>query len=347
MPKSRLLLPDVLKGIAVLFMVQVHITELFATESFYLSFPGKVSLFMGAVPAAPLFMTLMGLFVGFRQMKTTSLLFRGLKLIVGGFLLNIGINFHLFYRIFIGEIALNPLPYLFGVDILFLAGLSLMVLAIMKRLFREKFIYSIILAVAISVLSYLLPVYSGDSLLFKYLLPYFHSDAWWSYFPLIPWLAYPLTGLAAGILLKKYPEYISKITHPNIFLFISLVVLLFSGYGFRISTSLPAYYHHGLVFYAWAIGFLLLLIISVHYYLKAIEKQSILIRFIAWIGKNVTAFYVFQWLIIGNLGTAVFKTQSALSLPFWFIGITLITALLVKGWEERKRFVRILENLLS
>ena len=338
MPKPRLLLPDVLKGFAVLFMVQVHITELFATESFYLSFPGKVSLFLGGVPAAPLFMVLMGFFVGFRQIKSASLIFRGLKLIVGGLLLNIGINFHLFYLLFIGEIVLDPLPYLFGVDILFLAGLSLIVLAVMKRLFREKFIYSIILAIAISSLSLFLPVYSGDSLALKYLLPYFYSDAWWSYFPLIPWLVYPLTGLAAGILFKKYPDIISKrLTHPNIFLLIAFIVLLFSGYGFRISTNLPVYYHHGPTFFIWAVGFLLLLMISVHYYLKAIEKQSVMISFIAWVGENVTAFYVFQWLIIGNLGTAIFKTQSALSLPFWFMGITLITALLVKGWEERRR----------
>ena len=345
---NRFLLPDVLKGLAVLFMVQVHITELFATESFYLSFPGKISLFLGGVPAAPLFMVLMGFFVGYRQINTSSLMFRGLKLIVGGFILYSGLNFHLFYRIFTGKIALDPLPYLFGVDILFLAGLSLMVLAIMKRLFREHFIYSLILALAIPSLSLFLPVYSGDSLALKYLLPYSHSDAWWSYFPLIPWLAYPLTGLAAGILLKKYPDVISKkLTHPNLFLFIALIVLLFLGYGFRNSSNLPVYYHHGPAFYVWALGFLLLLVISAQYYLKTIEKQSIVVNLIAWIGKNVTTFYVFQWLIIGNLGTAIFKTQSALRLPFWFLGITLISALLVKGWEERKRIARIFENLLS
>lgn len=344
MPKPRLLLPDLLKGLAVLFMVQVHITELFATESFYVSFAGKVSLFLGGVPAAPLFMVLMGFFVGFRQIKTASLIFRGLKLIAGGLLLNIGINFHLFYLLFTDKIALDPLPYLFGVDILFLAGLSLILLAIMKRLFREQFIFSLMLVITISSLSMFLPVYSGDSVLLNYLLPYFHSEAWWSYFPLIPWLAYPLTGLAAGILLKKYPDLIlSRQTQLYIFLFIALIVLFFSGYGFRISTNLPVYYHHGPVFFVWALGFLLLLIISVHYYLKAIKKQSKLIKFIAWIGKNVTAFYVFQWLIIGNLGTAIFKTQSALSLPFWFLGITLITALLVKGWEERKRLSRLFE----
>ncbi len=344
MPNSRFLLPDVLKGLAVLFMVQVHITELFATESFYLSIPGKVSLFLGGVPAAPLFMVLMGFFVGFRTMKTGSLMFRGLKLIAGGFLLNFGINFHLFYRIFTGKIDLDPLPYLFGVDILFLAGLSLMVLAIVKRIFWEQFIYSLILALVVSALAFFLPVYSGDFQALKYLFPYFHSVAWWSYFPLIPWLAYPLLGLGAGIIFKKYPDKItSRATNPNIFLLLLVLVLLFLGYGFRISSDLPAYYHHGLSFFVWATAFLLLMALSAHYYLKAIEKQYLVIHFIAWIGKNVTAFYVFQWLIIGNVATAIFKTQSAISLPFWFLGITLITALLVKGWEERSRIVRLFE----
>ena len=338
MTNPRFLLPDVLKGLAVLCMVQVHITELFATESFYLSFPGKVSLFLGGVPAAPLFMVLMGFFVGFRQMNIRSLMVRGLKLIAGGFLLNFGINFHLFYRIFSGKTDLDPLPYLFGVDILFLAGLSLIVLAIMKWIFRGQFIYSIILAIAIGALSLFLPVHHGDSLVLKYLLPYLHSDAWWSYFPVIPWLAYPLVGLAAGIALKKYPWNIkSWAINPNIFLIILLLVLLFSGYGFRVSTNLTVYYHHGPVFFAWATAFLLLLALSTHYYLNAIQRQYIIINFIAWIGKHVTAFYVFQWLIIGNLATAIFKTQPVFSLPFWFIGITVATALLVKAWEERRR----------
>lgn len=344
MTNSRFLLPDVLKGLAVLSMVQVHITELFATESFYLSFPGKVSLFLGGVPAAPLFMVLMGFFVGFRKIKTGPLILRGFKLIIGGFLLNVGINFHLFYRIFTSKIILDPLPYLFGVDILFLAGLSLMVLAVMKRISREQFLYSLILAVIISALSLFLPVYHGDSLFLKYLFPYFHSDAWWSYFPIIPWLAYPLMGLSAGIIFKKYPDEVKhRASNPNIFLTIVLFVLLFSGYGFRISSNLPAYYHHDLPFLAWTIAFLLFIALCVHFYLKTIERQYIIIKFISWIGKNVTAFYVFQWLIIGNVATAIFKTQSTLSLPLWFLAITLITALLVKGWEERKRIGRLFE----
>ncbi|MDY0105010.1 MAG: heparan-alpha-glucosaminide N-acetyltransferase domain-containing protein [Lentimicrobium sp.] len=344
MPNSRFLLPDLLKGLAVLFMVQVHITELFATERFYLSIPGKISLFLGGVPAAPLFMVLMGFFIGFRTLKTGPIMFRGLKLIAGGFLLNFGINFHLFYRIFTGKIDLNPLPYFFGVDILFLAGLSLMVLAIIKWLFREQYIYSLILAVVIPALSLFLPVYHGDSMTLNYFLPYLYSDAWWSYFPLIPWLAYPLLGFGVGIIIKKYPDIIKRrVTDPNIFLLIVLLVLLFLHYGFRISSNLAAYYHHGLSFFAWAAVFLLFLVLSAHYYLKAIKKQYPVIHFIAWIGKNVTVFYVFQWLIIGNVATAIYQTQPTTSLPLWFLGITLITALLVKGWEERKKIVRLFE----
>lgn len=327
---------DLLKGIAVLLMIQVHLTELFATESFYSCIPGKVSLFLGGVPAAPLFMVVMGFFVGFMNVKTSVLLLRGLKLIVWGFLLNIGLNLHLFYSIFKGTFQIDPLPYLFGVDILFLAGLSILIIAFVKKLSNGYAYPFIILALLIPLLGEILPIYKGNSNTLTYLMAYIHSSSWWSYFPVLPWLGYPLLGTAAGILYKKYPDQIKIVySKPYLFIIATIFTILFVGYGFRISVELPLYYHHGISFFIWAIAFLVAIVSGTYFLIRLLNQDNILVRYLSWTGKNVTAFYVFQWLLIGNLATSLFKTQSEISLPFWFAGITVLSSILVWLWNKR------------
>ena len=54
---------DVLKGIAILLMIQVHLVELFVTNEISESRVGNVLLFLGGPPVAPIFMTVFGYFV--------------------------------------------------------------------------------------------------------------------------------------------------------------------------------------------------------------------------------------------------------------------------------------------
>ncbi|MBU2466561.1 MAG: DUF1624 domain-containing protein, partial [Bacteroidetes bacterium] len=78
---QRLLLPDLLKGIAVVLMIQVHLTELFARPAFFDSVAGKVSLFLGGPAAAPVFMAVMGYFLAWKAVSSKNLFLRGIKLI--------------------------------------------------------------------------------------------------------------------------------------------------------------------------------------------------------------------------------------------------------------------------
>jgi len=51
---------DLLKGFAVIFMIQVHVIEQFATQTLYDSLWGKISLFLGGPFCAPVFLAVMG-----------------------------------------------------------------------------------------------------------------------------------------------------------------------------------------------------------------------------------------------------------------------------------------------
>lgn len=337
MNQQRLPIPDLLKGIAVLLMIQVHLTELFVQESFYHSFTGKVSLFLGGVPAAPLFMVVMGFFAGYQTIGFRSSILRGMKLIALGLVLNIGLNLHLFYKIFRGLYDLDPLPYLLGADILFLAGLSLVIIALLKKAGKGSAWLFFITSFIVSGLSDIIPLYTGESSVVRYALAFIHSSDWWSYFPLLPWLAYSLMGVAAGLLYKKQSvNVLSIIKRPGLAVITLVPLLVFIEYGFGISSDLPEYYHHGIAFFGWAIVFLMSIVLWSFYLISADTKTNYVLRYLLWTGKNVTVFYVIQWLLIGNIATAIYRTQSPASLLVWYPGIVICTSLLVLGWNYRK-----------
>jgi hypothetical protein len=344
----RFVLPDVLKGFAVLMMIQVHLTELFAVPSFYAGSAGKISLFLGGVPAAPLFMAAMGFFIGYGKIrnnrpdetetvKVGKSVLRGIKLILLGFILNIGLNLHLFYKIYTGTFQLDPLPYLFGADILFMAGIAIIVIPLVMKVFRNSAVALIVIALLITVLSDILPLYNGNSTFIKYLMVYIHSNEWWSYFPVFPWLAYPFLGAALGRMYVTYPDILQK-AGKNVFVFFAAFIpfIIFARDGFSISSYLPAYYHHGIVFFFWAVLFMVIITIGTYNLLRFITPNNIVVKYLAWTGKNVTAFYIIQWLIIGNIATAIYKTQEAPPLILWFIGITAVVSGLVWLWVHRR-----------
>lgn len=331
--KSRLFLPDVLKGTAVVLMIQVHIMELFATEEVVASFVGKVSLFFGGVPAAPLFMALMGYFVAKSSRSLKINLLRGLKLVGLGFLLNISMNAHLLIKILNGTIILNPWPYLMGVDILFVAGLSIIVLSLV-RLYagRKLWPYALLALAGVAVHPYL-PVYDGGLKWLHYLQAFFWGDAHWSYFPLFPWLLYPTAGFMFFLLNEKY--CLNDFSRKGlIYLVVAFFVLVAIPLPFAIkmSTDLARYYHHDLWFALWAIGFLVFWTILLAL-LTRNNKKLFLFRYVRWVGKNVTVFYVIQWLIIGNTATILYKSREGIELFFWFLAVLLFTSLLVRFWE--------------
>lgn len=331
--KSRSFLPDVLKGIAVVLMIQVHIVELFAAESVMESFVGKVSLFFGGVPAAPLFMAVMGYFVAQSSRSPKINLLRGLKLIGLGFLLNIGMNAHLLIKILNGTFSLNPWPYLMGVDILFVAGWSVIILTVVRHWAGKNPWPYAFLAVFSVVVHPWLPAYDGGLKWLHYLQAFFWGDAHWCYFPLFPWLAYPALGFVFHLLNEKYGLHAFSRK--------ALIYLAFAGFiliaiplpfAIKISTHLASYYHHHLLFAIWATGFLVFWIILIALLIKEREYLAVF-RYLRWAGKNVTAFYVVQWLIIGNTATILYKSRDGIELVFWFLAVVLVTSLLVRGWE--------------
>jgi len=323
---------DLLKGIAVILMIQVHLMELFAQPAIYSGWIGKISLFLGGPPAAPIFMIVMGYYFALSKRSLKSSIFRGLKLILLGFALNIGLNMNLFFKIANGSIQTSPWPYLFGVDILFLAGLSLVILSIVKHFFKLKLLpyFSLLILIFLLQLYHFQP---GSNITFQYIQAYFAGDGiWWSYFPIIPWLAYPVSGFILFIILPKINSSVSVQRYLTIIT--GIVSFVFIGYGVKVSANLSEYYHHDSVFYLFTSCFLIFYSIIIG--LISSQREIKIIRWVEWLGINVTAAYVIQWLFIGNIATEIYKTQNIWQLLYWFFAALVVTSIGTFLWNKLK-----------
>jgi hypothetical protein len=254
-----------------------------------------------------------------------------------GFLLNIGMNIHLLLKIAFEEWPYNPLEYLFGVDILYLAGMSIIMLSIVKSLKKGQEWAALLLIIAIAGLTGLMNE-KLTVLNHGYVLPFVAGNYPWSYFPLFPWLAYPLTGYVFYLHEKKIMLFLAeqKLVSGILVSGIAALVIVFFKQGFETTINLPAYYHHTFGFMAWALGLTALWAFSLHVFLKRFP-ETLLVDFFCRIGKNITLFYVVQWLIIGNIATAVYQNQSLSSYPYWFVGI-FTTSVFLTFLNEKNKF---------
>lgn len=337
-------LPDILKGIAVIRMILVHLFEVFATPEIYDDKTWHLLVFLAGPPGAALFMVIMGYFIARSSTDLKSSITRGFKLLLWGLLLNIGMNFHLLMKILSGAVSLNPWPFVFGVDILFLAGFSMILLGVLKTLFRKQVYPFVVFTLLLASVGSFLPSYHGDLNSLKYVLSFFVGGQPWSYFPVLPWAAYPLAGYVFYQLNDKFQFSgfsIKGMQYVAYSIFI-LLALTFT-WGFRTASSLELYYNHSLLFFLWILLLILFWVIIIHLItMKHTNKTAV--KYLRWVGRYVTNFYVFQWLLIGNIGTAIYKTQDGMAILVWFVVITVLASAIVYLYRIIKARVGFLRN---
>lgn len=317
---------DLLKGIAVVLMIQVHIIELIAAPHISGSLVGRGLLFFGGPPVAPVFALVLGYFLAASKRSTLELMVRGLKVFCLGMVLNLALNLNLIISVYKGIFKIDLLPYIFGVDILQFAGIAIIVIALLKKYLEQSLVLLIILVFTSVILSDLLRNHAPENIILKYFSGFIYGSCSWSYFPLFPWLAYPLMGfmffrIKQDLNLSLLNTLKTKVVFSVLFA-VFLVITL--AYAVSVSSDLQTYYHHGSVFFCWVILFLAGYGFFINEFEKLLSKHFLL-KYLKWLGKNVTLIYVIQWVIIGNVATEVFKTISS---PLYLI-IAFVIVLIV------------------
>ncbi len=192
---GRLRFLDLARGIAIVLMVLQHVQLLFAVDYGETSAVGTTFLLLGTAPAAPVFMVSMGfLFGASRRTGVWSGLRRGIALFALGYALNL-VRFTApalaAHSVLVEDALGGAWHALLEIDILQLAGLSLIVLGVVKHVVRGAWPV-VAMAIAVTAVAPLLWGTGGGS---PVLDPLWGTAEWVS-FPLFPWLAYPLLGLA-------------------------------------------------------------------------------------------------------------------------------------------------------
>jgi hypothetical protein len=259
-------------------------------------------------------------------------------LFLAGIFLNISRTINLFHYIYSGQCNADPLFYLFGVDILLLAGLSIIIIGLLKLIFHENYYFYFLTAIAIAWVTPFLPVFASGLTGLSYCNAFLWGTFDWSYFPLFPWLAYVLTGYAFYLFSEKIhlPTKIKPGIKLAVILSSMIISIITITYASKITHALngaDGYYHHGILFFAWMLMFMSGYILTASFFENFAGKFPLL-RLVKWIGKNVTAFYVFQWLIIGNIATDIYKTQDGIYLSCWFVGVMIVSGCLTFFWEK-------------
>lgn len=335
-PKDRNQTADLLKGFAVLMMIQVHLMELFAQKEVAQSLVGRISLFQGGPPAAPLFMAVMGYFLAQSKKSFLHNIKRGLLLILGGILLNVGLNLHLLVLIYLDKFQLNPLNYILGADILPLAGLSIILIALIKKVTKDNFLFSTIFSLIILIFILIFHDATIDHQANSSALLYVQAFLWgrleWSYFPFLPWAAYPLIGF----LYEKINENlkIEQSTKDFFVLFSAVVTFVSLKYGIEVSSNLNEYYHHNWLYTLWIIQFLILITYTFNRIEISFGKNYFII-YLKWLGENVTSVYVVQWLIIGNFAALIYQTMNFLETFLSFLLVTFFTTIIIILYNKK------------
>lgn len=298
---------DIARGVAIFLMILQHSWLLIFSNFVNNSNLDYIFYISGTFLVAPVFLFLMGASIeNSRHNQPYDLATRGLQLIILGYILS---ALRFFLPIVLGQYfgiinnpeniiyKIQPIYYLLQVDILQVAGLSLLAIALLKWR-KVKYEFYLVVALFVSLISPLLYQLNFSNSGFKYLFDIFFGTADYVTFPFFPWFFYPLVGVYFGNLLFKTKNKIDFYKG----IFIKLIPIIIIGFIFFIINfdfSTPSYSRH-------SIGSSLLETSIILYWLAIIylnyKKLSIkIINILTCWSKNVTLIYFVQWLLIAWL----------------------------------------------
>lgn len=308
-------------------MVCVHLLITFGNVyTQFSSTYGQIVQFLGGIPAAPVFMFLLGVGIVYSKKTRPGLLAkRGAILIASGYILNI---FRSFIPAYINALSLNDRPIdvssiffynFFFVDILQFAGLAMLFFAVAikwnfsKRTYFLTLILFVIANLIIKTLSF-----GDDADVAPIFALVFGGEL--SYFPFLTWITYPIVGYFFGTYLIQTED--KRSFYNRIFLntLAFLIIYSFLIVFFQFPTGYESdqlYYHHTFPINLFFIGFILFWLSCLFFLTNSLSKVRW--RLLKSASTLTTEIYVGHFLFIGLYSTLI---QSSLGLS----SIILLTA---------------------
>ncbi len=315
-PRERVRGFDLARGLAVLFMIGVHVLFHWGAPDTWTTPIGQVISFLGGPTAAPVFMFLMGASLAFSTRTSfRSLVVRGLWLVWLGYVLNVlrGV-----IPAYVGlstgvvtaeQIAPFTLPWLLTtVDVHHMAGLSLALIALLGLAARPGWLWLAAAAAVVLGGPFLRGAEFGTPLLDAPLTPILGGAAN-VYYAVVPWIAWPLTGAVFGTVMAQAPD------RPRVFRQGALLGLGLCVAGIALfavsppSFDINTYWRMPPSYFVAILGLVLVWLWGCDLVVRHVRANCAFTFLYGW-SSSVIAIYFTHWLVVGwGVGIFGFRSQ--------------------------------------
>ena len=309
--KQRVRAVDFVRGFSVLMMIPVHVMMIFSSmDTWENSITGNIVQLLER--GSPVFLIVMGISFAFsRNSNKKGILKKAMLIIALGYLLNFLrfivplLFFGGFPESFVNASGLqvsNPssmLNYFLKGDMFQLVGISLFLIGLsFQYLIKNK---NILILIALVVM-WVSKIVSGIQLGIPgidYVLNLVWGNNFDVYFPLFPWISFILMGLYLGLRYQEAPDNADKsLFRPMLYIGIVFLVIgkLLCDYNYEYHFG--DYYHLGPGGTMGLMGCILVLFWMYYLIEKALPKNNYISKLFFYCSKNVTPFYIIQWVLI-------------------------------------------------
>lgn len=336
---NRVLAFDLARGLAMLFMVVIHVLYFYGSAPVQKSAFGTSIQFLFGWPSATLFTFIMGVFLAYAKPASVA---QGLKRAAGIFLLGYLLNvlratIPTALSLEAGLVTYEqlgkhtPLYELLVVDIFQFAGIAYAICFLLRHYIVQPLVWLAMALMVIFISPLLWDTSSGiaavDQVL-KILWGHKHQGA---LFPLFPWLAYPLLGMAFGHWFRQSDNQKQAM---RLALQVGIMVLLV---GATLAMMAPEYHivdnlRSGPGLIILLTGLVVIWLWLCQFWVDHLPANP----FFAWLyfwSKHVTAIYLIHWVLIG-WGLMLFGAEQlglAATITCMF-AVALLSDLLLRAW---------------
>ena len=326
---------DLARGLAVLFMIGVHVLFHWGAPDTWTTPIGQVISFLGGPTAAPVFMFLMGASLAFSSRTSfRSLAIRGLWLLWLGYLLNVLRGVIPAYLglttgvVTAEQIAPFTLPWLLTtVDVHQMAGLSLIALAALRFAGRPGWPWLAVAAAVVLAGPFLRGLDFGTPLLDGPLTPVL-GGAPNVYYAVIPWIAFPLMGAVFGSIMARATD------RTQVFRRGALLGLVLCAAGVALFMASPptfdmnTYWRMPPSFFIGILGVVLVWLWACDLAVRHVRENRTFTFLYGW-SAAVIAIYFTHWLVVGwGIGIVGFRALGLEAALLGIVGAIVATAYL-------------------
>jgi uncharacterized membrane protein len=333
---SRIKSLDLARGFTVLMMAPIHTMMVFSNLSLRSTLLAQILAFIAEWHGAQVFMLIMGISFSLSGgLSLESVFLKATRLMALAYLLNIFklVLPHLFGWLpdsLLSELQVDKgAPgylqlFLLG-DILQFASISLIVMAIVSK-FKFSGTIALWVAMAICIISPLFWDVASNNNFVTYLLNLIGGQPPQIFFPLFPWLVYPLLGFYIGGILQKKEQWLGFDSFWIVGL--ALIVLSSAVKYLLHSNDLSSFYRTTPLDTLLHIGFVLTMLSFWHWVQKNV-KPNILFKLFTYCSKQITQIYFIQWVLICWLLAFIDYQQSGFMVSIFLIFVNSIATLML------------------